>query len=511
MLLDAGFTSESASRTYAALARNVLGFAAQLCAHDAVEIAPARLVALCSGLDPADHLATIAVADHLPNQTLGRGSKVQARAGQLVDTAHRDPAGSVGPLLPADQMPPPEAEVPISVTMLPQDVADQDYFGYAVAVKFGGRRTRRRFAPSGGSAMMPVVRAGLITLATVAALLATACSSVPNPVTHRTHITADFLNIAGVFQGNPITVLGLQVGTVDKIVPHDEYVEVHMTVDGDVQIPANVTAALISPSIVTDRHIELTPRYTGGATLADDAHLTVNSTRTPVELDTLIKTIDQFVSVLKPESSSSQGPLSATLLYDMVNGKGAQIRDTLTALSGALKTGVDNGDAISSIVVKLNELTSMLADNDQSVRDFSDRMTQLSSLLAQQAPGLQATLDQMNSFLSNTSTTLGQYQDQLASSLSGLKTVTDQLRANAAGLTEVADVTPLILQNLDRTMDRQGRFFRAHLVPGVSVDTEVVSLFCQRIQMRADGCNNGKIEDLGPDFGLTAALLGLTK
>ncbi|MBF6176721.1 mammalian cell entry protein, partial [Nocardia blacklockiae] len=101
------------------------------------------------------------------------------------------------------------------------------------------------------------------------------------------------------------------------------------------------------------------------------------------------------------------------------------------------------------------------------------------------------------------------YQDQLASSLSGLTAVTDQLRANAAGVTEVVDVAPLLLQNIDRAMDKRGRHLRTHAVLGISA-TEVVSLFCERIQMRADGCRTGKVEDLGPDLGLTAALMGMT-
>ncbi|MBF6176819.1 mammalian cell entry protein, partial [Nocardia blacklockiae] len=170
----------------------------------------------------------------------------------------------------------------------------------------------------------------------------------------------------------------------------------------------------------------------------------------PVELDTMIKTIDQFADALKPAPGEKEGPLSGTLLYDMVNGQGEKIRDTLNALSGALKVGVDNKDAVASIIVKLNELTTMLAENDQSVRDFSNQVTQMTSLLAEQSPGLQATLNQMNDFLNNTSGAFTQYQDQLASSLSGLTAVTDQLRANAAGVTEVVDVAPLLLQNIDR-------------------------------------------------------------
>lgn len=358
-----------------------------------------------------------------------------------------------------------------------------------------------------------IARASMIGAAT---LVVGSCSLVPlgvkDAVGQTQHITADFLNIAGMFEGNPITVLGLDVGKVDKIVPKGQFVEVHMTIDGDIKLPKNVIAALISPSIVTDRHIELSPVYTGGEVLKDKAHLTTQQTKTPVELDTMIKTIDAFSAALKPvEGQDGIGPLSGRVLYPMMNGNGEKMRDVLNSLSGALKIGVDNKDAVSTIIIKLNELTTMLADNDQSVRDFSNRLTQMSSLLAEQAPGLQATLDQLNSFLGNTSGAFSQYADQLNGTLTGLTAVTQQLRDNAAGVVEVVDTAPLLMQNLDRSVNREKGFIRLHGLIGTALSGELVSLFCERIQMKADGCRTGKIEDMGPDFGLTAAMLGLTR
>ncbi|MVU77192.1 MCE family protein [Nocardia sp. ET3-3] len=371
----------------------------------------------------------------------------------------------------------------------------------------------RRTEPTIRRSASTTRRALLTALLTTTALLVGGCSAFTNPIAGTQHFTADFLSVAGIFEGNPITVLGLEVGKVDKIVPKGEYVEVHMSVEHSVQIPKTVQAALISPSIVTDRHIELTPRYTGGDTLPDGAHLTTRQTKTPVELDTMLKTIDSFAASLKPqEGQDGLGPLSGRVLYPMMNGNGEKMRDVLNALSGALKTGVDNKDAISTIIIKLNELTSMLADNDDSVRDFSNKMTQMSGLLADQAPGLQATLDQLNAFLTNTSGAFSQYSDQLNGTLTGLTAVTNQLRANAAGVTETVDLLPLTMQNLDRAVDRQGRFAREHFSFGASVaDGEIVSLFCERIQMKSDGCRTGKMEDFGPDFGLMAAVLGMTK
>ncbi|MFE5283999.1 MCE family protein [Nocardia sp. NPDC056611] len=357
----------------------------------------------------------------------------------------------------------------------------------------------------------PLLRIGLVAAVAAAALLYWG-SARDRPIRPSNHLSADFRNTAGIFEGNPVTVLGLEVGTVDKIVSHGAYNDVYMSIDPSVQLPEHVVAAMVSPSIITDRHIELTPRYTGGPTLPTNAHLPVEQTRTPVELDTMIKTIDEFAAALKPETGSDDGPLSGRVLYPMVNGQGERIRDTLAALSGALKAGADNGGAIAGIIVKLNELTTMLADNDQSAREFGNKMTQLVTLLAQQSPGLQATLDQLNATLGNTSGAFSQYQDQLAGTLSALTTVTAQLRANAAGLTDIVDITPLLFENIDRSVNRDQRYVRSHALLGTAIGSgEMLSLFCERIQMRADGCRTGRIDDFGPDFGITAALLGLTR
>ncbi|MEU4412781.1 MlaD family protein, partial [Nocardia salmonicida] len=61
-----------------------------------------------------------------------------------------------------------------------------------------------------------------------AATLTLSCSLlfVDDELGRSTEITADFENIAGMYEGNEIMVLGLAVGKVDKIVPKGTYVEV---------------------------------------------------------------------------------------------------------------------------------------------------------------------------------------------------------------------------------------------------------------------------------------------
>lgn len=74
-------------------------------------------------------------------------------------------------------------------------------------------------------------------------------------------VTAQFDSAAGLYEGNVVAVLGMPVGEVKKIRNRNGYVEVEFTVDKGVNIPADVQAATISNSILTDRQIELTPPY----------------------------------------------------------------------------------------------------------------------------------------------------------------------------------------------------------------------------------------------------------
>jgi ABC-type transporter Mla subunit MlaD len=73
-----------------------------------------------------------------------------------------------------------------------------------------------------------------VTAAVCTALLLNGCTALDTPGRAENHITADFRSTAGIFDGNPVAVLGLQIGTVDTIIPHEEYNEVHMSINASV-------------------------------------------------------------------------------------------------------------------------------------------------------------------------------------------------------------------------------------------------------------------------------------
>lgn len=357
-----------------------------------------------------------------------------------------------------------------------------------------------------------------LTVLALVALVLAGCSVLPDslsslpdrlPGKEKT-LTADFENVAGLYVGNEVSVLGLPVGRVTALAPKGQYVEVHMTVAPEVKLPADAIAALVSPQLITNRHIELTPAYAGGPVLPDGGHIPFPHTRTPVELDQILRTFDDIGKSLA--GNNTEGPMASRVLFPILNGNGDRIRETLDALSGAFQVTLANKDQISNAIVRLNDVTQVIADNDATVRDFSRQLTRLVTLMRDQSPGLQAVLAQINDFVANTSTVVSENKQPLTDALQRLTTVTDQMRANARGLTEIVDVGPLFFQNLGNAVSPETGSVRLHLLTDKSLlDNELLSLFCERVQLRLDGCRTGKLQDFGPDFAITAALLGLTR
>src|SRR5439155_25585842 len=81
---------------------------------------------------------------------------------------------------------------------------------------------------------------------------------------NRVHVVGFFANSNGIYPGDEVRVLGVRVGKIDKIEPQGQKVKISFWFDGSTPVPADAKAAVLSPSLVSVRAIQLTPAYTGG-------------------------------------------------------------------------------------------------------------------------------------------------------------------------------------------------------------------------------------------------------
>ena len=159
-------------------------------------------------------------------------------------------------------------------------------------------------------------------------------------------VTAQFDSASGLYEGNVVAVLGIPVGKVTKISPRGGYVEVEFTVDRNVKVPADAQAVTVSTSILTDRQIELTPPYRGGATLENHDTIGLTRTKTPVEFSRVLGVLDKVTKSLEGDGHGG-GPIADVLNSgtEIVDGNGGKIKGALDELSRALRLSSDGGAA----------------------------------------------------------------------------------------------------------------------------------------------------------------------
>jgi phospholipid/cholesterol/gamma-HCH transport system substrate-binding protein len=270
-------------------------------------------------------------------------------------------------------------------------------------------------------------------------------------------LTAHFPRAISLYEGSPVKVLGVQVGAVDKVTPSGTDVVVEMHYDKDINVPADAQAVIVSPSIVGDRYVQLTPVYESGPKLADGAVLDEKQTAVPLELDQIYSSLDQLNVALGPNGANKNGALSDLLSTTARNfgGEGAQFHQTIEDFSTLSQTLDDNKDALFGSARELEGFISTLATNDQTVRQFNQSLSQVSDMLSGEKEDLAAALHNLSVGLGDVATFVKENRDILSKNITHINRVAKVLVKQRDALDETLRDAPVALNNLALTYNPQ--------------------------------------------------------
>lgn len=199
--------------------------------------------------------------------------------------------------------------------------------------------------------------------------------------------TAYFENAKGIYEGDAVKVLGMEVGKIDTITPEGEKVRVDFHYDSDVTLPADVGAGVLSPTLVSTRFIQLAPAYTDGPVFEDGAVIPIERTAVPLEFDELKKQLAQIAERLGPNGINSDGALNRALTVINKNGvqngvgQGQAFHDMVVELSKAAKTISDGRGDLFGTVENLAKFSSVLSRYDDQIVEFQRRLADVSANL----------------------------------------------------------------------------------------------------------------------------------
>jgi len=280
-------------------------------------------------------------------------------------------------------------------------------------------------------------------------------------------VTAYFNEAVGVYEGSSVRILGVDVGEITDVVPEGDRVRVEMVIDSDVQIPAMASAAIVAPSLVSDRYVQFFPAYLSGPTMVDKTEVPLSRTATPVELDEIYSTLNDLNVALGPDGANANGALSDLIDVGAENldGNGAALNATLVNFSEAIETLSNGRDDLFGSLDNLAVFTTALAQSDAQVRAFNDNLASVSTQLAGESDDLARALSSLTGALSDVATFVEQNTEALAYNINGLAQVTLVLAQQRDALASFLGAAPVAVGNLSNaynansgTLDTRNNF-----------------------------------------------------
>lgn len=267
-------------------------------------------------------------------------------------------------------------------------------------------------------------------------------------------VTAEFASAVGVYPGTPVEILGVEVGSVTKVSPHGSSVGIEMNYDSKYKVPANAISVIVANSLVSDRYIQLAPVYSGsGAVLASGASIPMSRTASPAELDDIYAALSKLSKALGPQGANKSGSLNALLTVAAANlkGNGANLGNSIDALSKAAATLSNGRQDLFGTVRNLQSFTKALSDSDAQVRHFEQQLAQVAGDLANERADLGSALHNLTLALRDVATFVKANASKFHTDIGGLKTITGVLVKQKAALNETLAIAPVALANLVHT------------------------------------------------------------
>ena len=242
-------------------------------------------------------------------------------------------------------------------------------------------------------------------------------------------VVAYFTDTLALYPGDKVEIMGVRVGTIDKIDPAGDKMKVTFSYENKHEVPANATASILNPSLVASRTIQLAPPYTGGPVLEDGAVIPLDRTQVPVEYDELRDSIDRILTDLGPTPEQPKGPFGDVIesFADGLSGKGQQLNTTLNSLSEALVTLNEGRGDFFGVVKSLALFVNALYRSDQQFVALNDDLAQFTNAFTNTDRELATALQDLNQLLTTTRGFLDENSEVLTTDIDNLAEVTNAI------------------------------------------------------------------------------------
>ncbi|MFR9806824.1 MCE family protein [Pseudonocardia sp. RS010] len=288
----------------------------------------------------------------------------------------------------------------------------------------------------------------ILTVAVVAVLIVAGLVLVLGGGTNKG--TAYFASVKNIYPGDRVRIQGVDVGEIDAIVPEGRRVRVDFSWDAKYPVPANPTAAIVTPTLVATRYLQLAPAYKGGPQFDDGGVIPVEKTVSPLEYDDLKDQLQRVGKELGPDGVDADGALRRFVQVAAANadgGNGEKFNEMVKQASAAVQTLADGREDLFGTVRNLQVFVSALGQMDGQIAEFNTRLASVSGVLADSSGDLGQALAGIDRAARDVDAFVDETGGPLTESVDRLGEVTRNLAASRDNLAQVLHVGPSTMMN----------------------------------------------------------------
>jgi phospholipid/cholesterol/gamma-HCH transport system substrate-binding protein len=265
-------------------------------------------------------------------------------------------------------------------------------------------------------------------------------------------VVAYFPETLALYPGDKIQIMGVQVGKIESIEPAGDKMKVTFYYQNKFKVPANATASILNPSLVASRNIQLSPPYTGGPVMEDNAVIPIDRTQVPVEYDELRDSLNKILTDLGPTPEQPKGPFGDIIesAADGFAGKGQQLNKTLNGLSEALFTLNQGRGDFFGVVKSLALFVNALYQSDQQFVALNKDLATFTNAFTNTDREVANALNDLNQLLTTTRGFLDKNAEVLTHDVDNLANTTNAILQpdSLNGLETALHVFPTLGANL---------------------------------------------------------------
>ena len=301
--------------------------------------------------------------------------------------------------------------------------------------------------------------------------------------------TAELSGSVGLYAGSDVRVLGVKVGEVTEVRPDGRTVRARFSVPADLRVGASARALVVAPTLVSDRHLELTPPYEGGPQLAPGSTIPLDRTAAPVEIDQVLAAVKTLSTSLGPQGANRDGALDQLVRSgaDALDGNGQRLNTAVTELSRALATADEGGQDLAGTLTNLAVFSEALAGADEPVRELNTTLAAVAESLAAQRQALTGTVTGLATAMTEVRSLVDAAGPGLTENVAGLLDVSRTVLKQEQALRETLNLAPVTLQNFIGTFDPQTSTLAARVAVNGTATTDPSLVLCQLLMSNSLG------------------------